>query len=528
MAILDIDTFQSSANLTLWFKIRSGDSLNLADVPEIIPLRWTYFRDAWPKLKMRLAATAVSNFDPDYFYAVLEDLDAFIIQQRTALADNNPFLGSSIYYRFYPIFDSVPIEQISLTSEEKRLLASKKAVVQAFSKNDFLRIKLDLTEYRDHLSDVVGLGDPDYDRIYSRGTVVSQLTPSIVDLNLMLVLHDQLAAVNFVIANLFAVDTGIDPFALARQNADNPDLAIGQYASGYLVKLHYGEDLQALATRYLKDPNKWLDIAVANGLREPYIDEVGEVVPLLSNGRGSQINIRSTNGSGESSINKLYVGQLVLIQSDFLQFPSQRSITGIKEAPVSGEIILTLSGASDLDAYLLVHHANIRIFKPNTVNSSQFVLIPTPAPLDNPRKDEVPWFMTGAQADEKKAKIDIAVGEDGSMQFTSNGDIALSYGLANAIQAVKLKLMTERGSNRYHQKFGIVNVVGTPQRDNSDIKNILIEAVSAQINADARFDRVESLNVGRTQSDAVSYDINLVVRLAGSGTLLPISFTVAA
>lgn len=525
MATIDTDTLQSSANLSLWYKVRSGDPLNLADIPEIIPLRWSYFRDNWFSLRRRLTGMSAAYSDPDYFLATLEDLNTFIEQQRLSTVANNPFSDTSIYYRFYPVFDSMPIEQINLTHEERELLSKKRSLVRAFSKNDFLKIKRDITTYRDYIADSVGLADLDYNRIYSRGAVASQAVPTTADLNLMQLLQEQLSSVNFILANLFAVDATIDPFALAKLNANNPDLRIGNYNSGYLVKLHFGEDLQGLATRHLRDPNKWIDIAIANGLREPYIDEIGEQLLLLTNGRGSQINIKATDAAGGLNINKLYSNQLIFIQSNSVPFPSQRFIKSIKEMPVSGEIILTLSGESNLDSYRLADQASIRIFKPNTVNSSQYVLIPTPIPLENIRQDEIPWFQVSSPADEKKTKIDIAINDAGALLYTPNGDIALSYGLANGIQAAKLKLSTEQGSNRYHPTFGLINIIGSMNADETDAKNALISSISAQIQADTRFDRIESLSVER--SSPVTYDISLVVRLAGSNTRIPISFTVA-
>jgi hypothetical protein len=528
MATIDTDTLQSTANLSLWYKVRSGDALVLADVPEMIPLRWAYFRDSWQVLRRRLVSAASSYSDPDYFRACLDDLDTFIEQQRLSTIANNPFSGSATYYRFYPVFDSMPIEQISLTHEERDLLSRKRRQVSAFTKTDFLKIKRDITAYRDYLADSVGLADQDYNRVYDRGAAASQVAPTAADMNLMLVLQEQLNSVNFILANLFAVDAAVDPFALAKLNANNPDVAIGEYKSGYLVKLNFGEDLQGLATRYLGDPNRWIDIAIANGLREPYVDEIGEQLFFLANGRGSQINMRAVDSSGRQNINKFYINQLAFIQSAAVPFPSQRLITDIKEVPVSGEIILTLSGDANLDAYRLADQASIRIFKPSTVNSSQYVLIPTPASLDNTRSDEIPWFQVSSPADEKKTKIDMAIGDDGKLLLTPNGDVALSYGLANGIQAVKLKLMAERGSNRYHPTFGLVNIIGSANTDETDAKNALITSISEQIQADPRFDRIESLSVERNLAgSAVAYNINLVVRLAGSNTLIPISFTVA-
>ena len=56
----------------------------------------------------------------------------------------------------------------------------------------------------------------------------------------MFELQESIKAVNFILANSFSLDTSaVDPFALARQNANNPDIDINDYFSGSLVKLNY-------------------------------------------------------------------------------------------------------------------------------------------------------------------------------------------------------------------------------------------------------------------------------------------------
>ncbi len=270
-----------------------------------------------------------------------------------------------------------------------------------------------------------------------------------------------------------------------------------------------------------------MDIAIANGLKEPYVDEIGTQLFFLSNTNGNLINIASTDASGNDNINKFFINQFVLIRSDTNPFPSQRQITGIKQIPLSGEIILTVNGDANMDLYTVDQHASIRIFKPNTVNSSQYILIPSEKPLPDTRIEEIPWFLTGSTADEKNTKIDISVGDTGALLLTSNGDISLSYGLDNAIQAIKGKMLTELGTLRRHPGYGLINLTGVPTAQSTDAKTALVKAITDQVAADSRFDRVQSLDVTRNQSStAVAYDVTLVVKLAGSATFLPITFTV--
>jgi hypothetical protein len=394
---------------------------------------------------------------------------------------------------------------------------------------NFLNIKKTLRAYRDYLADAVGLSDPDYDAIYSRAPVKQQSPASITDLNLMQVIEGQLATVDFILSNLFAVDTAIDPFALARQNANNPDINIGQYQSGKLVKLNFGEDLPSLAKRFFGNPDQWIDIAIANGLKDPYVDEIGTELFFLTNGNGTQINLSPTDTFGNENLNRFFINQFILIRSNTNPFPTQRIVTGIKQIPLSGEIILTVSGDPNMNLYTLADHASVRVFKPNTINSSQYILIPSERPLANPRIEEIPWFMTGKAADEKNTKIDFAIDNNGALLNSSNGDLALSYGLDNAVQAIMAKMRTELGTNSRHPGFGLINLIGTPTVVGDDVKVALVKAISGQISADGRFDRVQSLDVTKNPSNtAVAYDVTLVVKLAGSNTFLPITFTVNA
>ncbi len=529
MASVDTNTFQASADLGLWFKISTGDTLMLSDMPEIISMRWTYFRDNWHILRPRLLNLANSTNDPDYFRFALDDLTDFITKQQLNTTDVNPFAANNVYFRFYPVFDKIKLDNITLTNEEQTLVTNKQLKLRTYSKGNFLSIKKTLRDYRDYLADSVGLSDPDYDVIYSRAPVHQQSPVSITDLNLMQVIEQQLSTVNFILSNLFAIDTAIDPFALARTNANNPAIDIGQHKSGKLVKLNFNEDLPSLAKRFFGSADKWMDIALANGLKDPYVDEVGTELFFLTNGSGNQINIAPTDTFNNDNLNRFFINQFVLIRSNTYPFPTQRIVTGIKQIPLSGEIILTVSGDPNMGLYLLSENASIRVFKPNTINSSQYILIPSERPLANPRVDELPWFLTGKAIDEKNTKVDIAVSVDGALLRNSNGDVALSYGLDNAVQAIKAKMLTELGTNRRHPGFGLINLTGTPTTQEEDAKVALVKAINDQITSDGRFDRVQSLDVVRnTSTTAVAYEITLVVKLAGSNTFLPITFTVNA
>ena len=524
------EAYQSIADVNLWLRSRGGDDLVLADIPSIIPLRWTHFRDNWEFMKPDLLSNISQDVDPDFFNQQINDFSKFIESQRVT-TKINPFQDSQAFYRFYSIFNNVQIQSINLTNEERKLITNELSRIDSFSKNNFIKAKQNIIDYRDRITDTYGLSDLDYNKTFNKSSIPTQVNATIVEVNYLATLEESIRTCDFILANLFAVDIAIDPFALARANANNPDIDIGSYSSGNLVKLNYGESLESLANRYLGDPNKWLDIAIANGLKPPYIDEVGVRVPLLSNGSSNQINLAKADITGNLNIDKLYINQQVLLQSNVEVVADQRSITGIKQVPISGEIILELDGDRNMGIYKIVDQAHIRVYAPNTINSGLYVLIPSSEPLPDKRVEEVPWFLAKSAEDEKRAKIDLALDPNGDLTFTTNGDVKLSYGLDNAIQAVKLKIITELGSLRYHPTFGFINVVGSKNLDVNAIKGLIVESINSQIEVDSRFDRVENISVdylinSGTNEGVAAMIVNLTVRLAGGTQAIPINFTV--
>lgn len=520
--------YSSISELNLWFKIQAGDELALSDVPSILPLRWNYFKTTWEYIKPNLLNATAAYSDPDFMNSQIDSFSKFIESQRNSKSKVNPFSDAVTLNKYYAVFDNIPINSIPLTNEEQRIVEQTVNRVGALSKNDFIKIKINLRDYRDRYADTINLSDPDYNRALGKSSIPPQINATITDINYMMKLQDGINSADFVLANLFANDQAIDPFLLAKQNANNPEINIGQYSSGRLVKMHYGESLQALATRFLGSPDKWLDIAIANGLKPPYIDEVGERIPLLSNASGNQINLSGTDITGNLNIDKLYINQVVIIKSDIQVIPDQRKIINIRQIPVSGEILIELDGKADLAKYEIADNANIRVYKPNTINSGFYVLIPSTDPLPNPRKEETPWFLATAADDEKQAKVDLAVNDSGDLMFSSNGDLSFSYGLENAIQAIKFKLSTSKGELFNHPEYGLISIFGAKTSDFESVKQDVIDSLNSQIAADSRYERIENLSVQYNNASGNAVVVNMAVRLAGGGDkIIPISFTVA-
>lgn len=526
MGLLDT-AFSGISSLKLWYNTRSGVSIKLSDMPEIIPLRWAYFRDNWEFIHPILEGKALSYQYPDEFNTQIKALSQFIEVQRNGQNKNiNPFSKSSILTDYYLIWDNMEVNSIPLTRQEQGLVQDKISKVQRFIKTDFLKIRKDIVAARDEIADTTGTDDSQYNAIFHRSSGRTLRDVKINDITTMQTLQNGIKAIDFILANSGSLNTvNIDPFALARANANNPDINIQTGRSGRLVRMFFGDSLESLAYRYLGDPDRWMEIAIANGLKAPYIDEIGTSIPLISNGSGNQINVAATDTNGNRNKEKFYINQAVFLQSDTTNFPDQRIIVSIKEIPISGELVIELDGSNNLQDYTTIDNAYVRVFKPNTINSNFMVLIPSPNSPDTTTSDDTPFFLASKQEDEKRAGVDLAINDSGDIVFTSSGDLQLSFGLANAIQSVQLKMLSEKGQNPRHPSYGLPNVVGIKTNQADIIKQTLITNINNMINIDARFDRVETIDV---KIDKRVAKISMVVRMAGSGTLVPISFTVNA
>lgn len=524
MSQIDI-AFSSLSELRLWFNDKSGIAPTLADMQEIIPLRWTYFRDNWEFIVDNLKNKISSYKYPDLLKEQIDSLgDVIRIQRHNTERRVNPFLRKGILTDYYAVWENIALTNIPLTKEETQISEDKVNKIRRFIKTDFEKIRSNLAAGRNEIADVIGLSDADYNTVFNRSSIPQLREARIRDITDMQSFQNAIAAVDYILANTGSLSTtNVDPFALARANANNPDIDIRTARSGKLVRMYFGDSMQSLAARYLGDPDRWIEIAIANGLKAPYIDEVGEAIPLISNGSVSQINLAPQNLSGEPNREKIYINQVVFLQSNTVKFPDQRTIINIREIPISGELVVELDGESNLGQYTTLDNAHVRVFKPNTINSNFLIMLPDESPVTNSSTKEVPFFLASKAEDEKRANVDLLLGPDNDLVFNVSGDFQLSYGLANAQQAMQLKLMSEKGQIPRHPLYGLPQVAGSKVTDPSLIRDALVTGINDLVNADSRFSRIETLDVAVRQGSAI---ISLVVRMAGSGSLIPLSFKV--
>jgi len=525
MAIID-SALASMRDLNFWIKNKRGSALTLAEIPGIIPLRWPYFRDNWEIIKVSLAATIPTAINPNGLITEIETLSSLIEVQRSSQNQTvNPFSRSSTLDKYQNVFSNILINSIPLTKEERAITEAEVTRISRFIKTDFRALRSEIASARDSLADIVGGTDVDYNASFNRSAVapLKSITPS--DVQNMQALQEGIKTIDFILANARDVLTtvSVDPFALARANANNDDISIQTGKSAFLVKMNFGDDMKDLAQRYLNDPDRWMEIVIANGLRPPFIDEIGKKVFLLSNGNGNQINVSKEDTAGEPNLEKFYIGQQIFLTSNIEKIPDQRSIINIKEVPVSGEIVLELGGDGDLGRYKLLEQAVIRVYLPNTISSLFLVQIPTSEEASL-QPGEEPFFLSDKSEDEKRAGVDLALSGAFDLVFTPTSDLQLSFGIPNAVQAIKIKMVSEQGqSGARHSTFGLVSLQGRKFTDTAEAIEEITTSINGMIEVDPRFERVETLRVSKSGSAML---VRLEVRMAGSGSVVPISFSV--
>jgi hypothetical protein len=105
--------------------------------------------------------------------------------------------------------------------------------------------------------------------------------------------------------------------------------------------------------------------------------------------------------------------------------------------------------------------------------------------------------------------------------LNSVGELRLSNGLNNLIQALKMKIKTQKNTLLRHLDFGLGVRPGVSV---ADIDNgILLADLNQMIQADPRFDGIDRMQI---RLEGPKLEINLAVRLAGNNGVLPITFDV--
>lgn len=411
----------------------------------------------------------------------------------------------------FALLDNAPVTSLTLSVAQQAAVDQVLEDARVTTVDDLRQSRALILELALQLSNSFGAGDAFYNQVYGRPAPSSRIQPMTLDeYDILANLYESLQMYDILTATTEVDDnqkqSNMDYVAGL---ADIAGIEFNTTQAKILVPVPFGLNIEQIASRYLQDPQRWLEIATLNNLRDPYIDENGFQISLLSNASGRQITI--------GTVLNLYIGQRVIVQSSTQQ-PSPRRILGIDRLSDTS-FLITLDGNPDLDNFVLADQAYLQAYLPGTVNSQQKIFIPSDLPVPNDPNIVVPQ---SAQSDPLTglSKVDLLLTDSGDLAVNNFGDFRFAYGMTNIIQALKIKIGTRQGTVLTHPEFGLGLKAGIM---NSDLEiQDTFDSLNKLIQQDPRFDGINTLEVNL---NGPTLALNMAIALAGLQGVFPVSFS---
>lgn len=409
------------------------------------------------------------------------------------------------------LFRKIQPNQLPLPRNTITKIQAEKQRVKNFNRFDFEQFRNEIVTIANTFADAIGAGSSTVDLIYNKTPVQLITTPSDEQFNTLYALNELAIILDHLAASATINPPFLNSLEYVAGLAQNSGIAFTVPTSKFAVPFPYGTTLERLSEQYLKSPDRWNEIATLNGLRAPYVDEVGFSLPFLINGDGRKFYV--------SDKTNLFINQVIYISSK-TQIKSKRRITDLKEI-YPGFVEVTVDGDSNLDSFLIQSSAIMEAFLPGTVNSQQIIYIPSDkAAPEDPKTKQIPGI------DEfdpllQISGVDLLLTSSGDLAVTEDGDCKLAFGLQNIIQTIKLALTTPQGSLLQHPDYGLPVQVGDSTADVTAAE--IIKSVSRMFEGDPTFSGVSSAQVVKNGN---TVQITLILSLAGLSNNVPISFTI--
>lgn len=467
-----------------------------------------------PKVRVALASIAAST-------ALVEglSLDAVKMGQLGKFAASNQSIdpANNVFdspERNFDLMDEVDVFSLKLDSAKQKTIDDAIDAANDITVDDLKSFRGTIQELALQLSNNFGAGDSFYSQIYNRPEPRVRIQPMTLDeYDILKSLYDVMQSYDLLTATTDIDDRNKQTnMEYVSGLADQAGIEFGIPNSKIQVPVPFGLTMEAIAARYLGDPARWLEIATLNNLRDPYIDENGFKLPLLSNATGRQITV--------SSQENLYVGQRVVLYSS-TQVPNARRVLGIDRLSDTS-FLLTLDGEANLDNFILADGAYLQAYLPGTVNSQQKIFIPSDLEVPQDPNIIIP-SSTSADPLVGLSKVDWLLTDKGDVAVNSFGDFRYAAGMTNIIQALKIKIGTSKGSSLLHPGFGLGVRAGIM---NSEVTaQGIYDTIAQMVEEDPRFQALEGLQI---QINGPTLTINMAVSLAGQQGVFPLTFQLAA
>ena len=413
----------------------------------------------------------------------------------------------------FDLFDSVSIDDLTLQPAQRLAIEDELLRIRLLTINDFRSFKQEMVDLAHDIADNFGAGNETYSYIYGLPDPKSRPIDMTVEENEVLqAIFESIQVFDTLTSTKQFDDFKIqNPMDFVGGLANESGIDFQQFSSKMLVPVPFGLTIEEIAARYMGDVSKWLEIVTLNKLRSPYIDEVGFTYEMLSNAEGRQFNVDDTEDN-------LFIGQKITIVSD-IQPQITRKIINVEKIG-DNNFLVTVDGLDDLDVFQTSANARIKGYLPGTINSQNQIYLPVDF-ASNPDDRTFEIANVPDTALNKLAKVDFLLTDNFDIAINSVGDLRLASGLTNLIQALKLKIRTQKGTLLRHLDYGVGLEHGVSI---ADIENgEIIGSLNAMIEGDGRFQSIDRLSI-RLNGSTMSIDMS--VRIANGTGVLPISFDI--
>lgn len=424
---------------------------------------------------------------------------------------NNVFASPE---RNFTLMNAVPVSSMRLDAVKQAKVDAAVTAASSITVDDLKSFRATIQELALQLSNNFGAGAAFYSEVYSRPAPRQRIQPMTLDeYDILKSLYDVMQSYDLLTATTAIDDRNKKSnMEYVAGLADGAGIDFSIPNSKIQAPVPFGLTVEAIAARYLGNPQRWHEIVTLNNLRDPYIDENGFHYPLLSNATGRQITV----GTQDS----LYVGQRIVLHSSS-QTPTARRILGIDRLSDTS-FLLSLDGVADLDNYVLADGTYLQAYLPGTVNSQQKIFIPSDHPVPQDPNIVIP-SSTASDPLVGLSRVDWLLTETGDVATNSFGDLRFAAGMTNLIQALKAKIGTQRGSSLLHPNYGLGVRAGMMSSEVT-VQGIY-DSIAQMIEEDPRFQSLESLQI---EINGSTLTINMAVRLAGQNGIFPLTFQLSA
>jgi hypothetical protein len=413
----------------------------------------------------------------------------------------------------FDFFNSISIDELNLTPQQTAAIENEIELNSLISVEEIKEFAKETQGLILDLTNNFGAGDDFFSEVFGRPVPRKRATPmTIEEFELIKALEDAVLNMNLLVATREFDDVRTQSSleyvgGLAEESGIEFDSSA---TAKYLAPVPFGLTIEEISARYLGNPDRYNEIITLNNLRSPYIDEDGFFYELLSNGDGRQFNIGDNKN--------LFIGQKIQISSNTIPMFT-RKITAI-ERITDDNYLITVDGLSNLNNLTTNDNAKIKAFLPGTINSQNQIYIPSDQAVDEePRTFDIP-FLQGDDLT-SLSKVDWLLDDSGDIVLNSFGEAALANGLNNLVQALKMKVATQKGSLLSDENFGLGLVPGV------NVTDINIETILGDLRdmvlQDSRFEAVDKIEINLLGSDL---SITIQARLANGKGIFPINFTV--